>query len=187
MTQPRRPNRVSIRLQNWDYASNAWYFVTICTRDRQLFFGDIVSETMQLSAIGEIAQQYWLELLDHFNYVSLDAYVVMPNHLHGILGIDRPSQITENVACKNDSSPVSTNYPEHYDLATAMSALSPKAGTLSVILRSYKSAVSRWCKFNGYSSFAWQNRFHEQMIRDDASLNQMRQYIANNPINWKPE
>jgi len=163
MTQPRRHNRVSTRLRNWDYASNAWYFVTICTRDRQLFFGDIVSETMQLSAIGEIAQQYWLELPDHFSYVSLDAYVVMPNHLHGILGIDRPSHTAANTACKDDPSYVSTDHPEQYDLATAMSALSPKAGTLSVILRSYKSAMSRWCKFNDYPSFAWQNRFHEQM------------------------
>jgi REP element-mobilizing transposase RayT len=105
MTQPRRPNRVSIRLRNWDYASNAWYFVTICTRDRQLFFGDIVSETMQLSAIGETAQQFWLDLPDHFSYVSLDAHVVMPNHLHGILGIDRPYQATDNADHFKDCKP----------------------------------------------------------------------------------
>ncbi|NJP08318.1 MAG: hypothetical protein HC866_01645 [Leptolyngbyaceae cyanobacterium RU_5_1] len=75
----------------------------------------------------------------------------------------------------------------NYDLATAMSAISPKAGSLSVILRTYKSAVSRWCKFNGYPFFAWQSRFYEQIIRTDEALNRIRQYTINNPVNWNED
>ena len=75
----------SSRLRGWDYAAAGYYFVTICTRDRECFFGNVVGDVMCLSAIGQVAQQLWAEIPSHFKHVSLDEYVVMPNHLHGIL------------------------------------------------------------------------------------------------------
>jgi putative transposase len=75
----------SARLQNWDYGWNASYFLTICTQNRQCFFGDITNAEMELSEIGEIAHKYWNEIPAHFPFVKLDAFVVMPNHVHGII------------------------------------------------------------------------------------------------------
>lgn len=79
----------SAGLQNWNYGWNAAYFVTICTANRELFFGDIVNGEMKLSEIGAKANEYWLEIPDHFPFVKLDVYVVMPNHVHGIIIIDK--------------------------------------------------------------------------------------------------
>jgi len=80
----------SSRLQNWDYGWNAPYFVTICTANKECYFGDIVNREMHLSDIGKIAQKFWLEIPNHFPFVILDAFVVMPNHVHGIIIIDKP-------------------------------------------------------------------------------------------------
>ena len=98
----------SARLPNWDYGGNAAYFVTICTKNREHYFGNIVATvetpdsgvsttapnsnvpaTIQLSPIGEIVQKYWMEIPQHFPFVQLNAFVVMPNHIHGIIVIDR--------------------------------------------------------------------------------------------------
>ncbi len=80
----------SSRLQNWDYGWNAPYFVTICTAKREYYFGEIKNRKIHLSGIGKIAQQFWQEIPKHFPFVILDAFVVMPNHVHGIIIIDKP-------------------------------------------------------------------------------------------------
>lgn len=85
----------SARLQNWDYGSNGAYFITICTANRLHYFGDVVqiSESggiMQLTETGKLAQKFWMEIPDHFNFVKLGNFVIMPNHVHGILIIDKP-------------------------------------------------------------------------------------------------
>ena len=86
----------SARLLNWDYGWNAAYYVTICTHNRECYFGEIVkpnncksSQIMQLSEIGNIAKKYWLEIPAHFPFVELDAFVIMPNHIHGIIIINK--------------------------------------------------------------------------------------------------
>ena len=78
---PRKP----IRLKNWDYSSPGYYFVTICTKDHQHFFGVVVDNKMQLSQIGKIAENCWQEIPHHFQHVKLDEFIFMPNHVHGIL------------------------------------------------------------------------------------------------------
>ena len=79
----------STRLPHHNYAANGWYFVTICTKDKLWFFGDIVSGNIQFSAIGEIATKFWSDIPNHFQDVYLDAYIIMPNHVHGIIVIER--------------------------------------------------------------------------------------------------
>ena len=79
----------STRLQHWDYAWNAPYFVTICTQNREWFFGTIVNGKMELSDIGKMAEKYWHEIPEHFPFVLLGEFVVMPNHIHGIVIIDK--------------------------------------------------------------------------------------------------
>ena len=80
----------SARLKNWDYGWNASYFVTICTANRECYFGDIQDDEMNLAEIGSKANEYWLEIPEHFPFVKLDVHVVMPNHVHGIIIIDKP-------------------------------------------------------------------------------------------------
>ena len=80
----------SARLINWDYRSNASYFITICTKYKQQYFGSIRNSKMHLSEIGQLAKKYWHEIPEHFSYVKLDKFIIMPNHIHGILIIDNP-------------------------------------------------------------------------------------------------
>src|SRR3954468_16946931 len=82
----------STRLQAWDYSAAGWYFVTICTLDKVCFFGDVGDGIICLSTIGAVARRFWLEIPDHFREVRLDEFVVMPNHIHGIVIIDCRAQ-----------------------------------------------------------------------------------------------
>ena len=79
----------STRLQNWDYASNGAYFITICTKNREHYFGEIKNKEMQLTETGKLAETYWMEIPEHFPFVTLGNFVIMPNHMHGILIIDK--------------------------------------------------------------------------------------------------
>jgi len=183
MTQPRFKGKYrveSTRLPNWNYAANGWYFVTICTRDSTHFFGEVITSQVQFSTIGEIAQQFWAEIPKHFNHTYIDAYVIMPNHVHGIIVIDRPHQV-------NSDRPPNVE-TLHCNVSTRrqfMSDISPQAGSLGAIVRSYKSAVSRWSHQNGFEDFAWQDRFYDRIIRADGSLSHIQQYIVNNPAKWE--
>lgn len=79
----------STRLQHWDYSRNASYSITICTKDKKFYFGDVIDGQMQLSKMGRIAEKYWNEIPRHFPFVKLGEYVIMPNHVHGIMIIDK--------------------------------------------------------------------------------------------------
>jgi putative transposase len=159
----------SIRLKNYDYGADGYYFVTICTRNRQLFFGDVVAGKMELSMIGEIVQKFWQEIPKHSLYAYLDEYVIMPNHVHGIICISRPPakrDETNPPACSNKFSPL-------------------QSSSLQAIIHSYKAAVTRWCNKNNQSHFSWQPRFHEHVIHDKSALERIRTYIVNNPKKWE--
>jgi putative transposase len=192
----------SIRLPDYDYCSNGYYFVTICTYQNEYFFGDIINSQFKLSRIGEIANKFWLEIPQHSKNTYVDTHVIMPNHMHGIIIIDSPTRrdvtdptrrdVTDptrrDVTCNVSTADNASNSVQCYnecDISRVMSEISPKAGSLSVILRSYKSAVKRWCQMNGYPGFAWQERFYEHVIRDESSLCNIREYIKNNPVKWE--
>ena len=201
MTLPRFKGKYrveSTRLPNRDYAANGWYFITICTQNRAYFFGDVIAGQMQLSAVGKIAQQFWAEIPNHFTHTYIDAYVIMPNHIHGIVVIDRPhpingdrypSNIVETLHCnvstqRDVTRRNMTQNPSSDVRRRMMSEISPKTGSLGAIVRSYKSAVTRWCHQNNFDNFAWQPRFYDHIIRADGSLNHIQQYIINNPAKW---
>ena len=166
----------SIRLKNYDYRSPGWYYVTICTDQRRHFFGEIKSHMMGLSQIGLIAHRFWQDIPNHFGHVVLDEFVIMPNHMHGLIGLKSNSDKTSRRDVKFN---VSTN--------KRMSDISPKPGSLSTIIRSYKGSVTRWCNKNGFNDFAWQSKFYEHIVRDEKSLNRIRRYIYNNPIQWQQD
>lgn len=118
------------------------YFVTICTRDRIPHFGEIRGGVMGLSMIGDIAHRYWQEIPDHFPHVTLDEWIVMPNHMHGIVVIgDAPPSPRRDVAMQRLYDDRANRNNPHPD--PAMAAISPKPGSLSTIIRSFKSACTR--------------------------------------------
>lgn len=166
----------STRLRNWDYGSNAAYFITICTKNRTRFFGEIDDKEMVLNAIGKLAKFYWIEIPKHFPFIALGNFVVMPNHVHGILTIDKnngDTTMVETLLCN-----VSTDKNEQ------MARISPKPGTISTIIRSYKSVLTKNARLIDMD-FAWQSRFHDHIIRNDGEYHRISKYILNNPANWK--
>jgi putative transposase len=158
-------------LKNHDYGSDGYYFITICTRDRQFFFGNIIAGEMRLSTIGETAQKFWQEISKHSMYAYLDAYVIMPNHVHGIICISHPP-------AKEDEA----NQPVYYNKFAPL-----PSSSLQAIIHSYKAVVTRWCNKNDQSHFAWQPRFYERIIRDEDAHDNIRAYIVNNPKKWEYE
>ena len=191
----------STRLQNWDYGWNAILFVTICTANRECYFGNIVNGEMILSEIGKLANKYWLEIPEHFSFVILDEYVIMPNHVHGIIAINKPNNGRNNVAVCIDG------YDDKRDCRDAINRVSTEtnsetetdplktggfAGNKNPMLNNNLSRILRWFKgrvaFESrkiYPVFAWQPRFHDHIIRNDQSFQKISEYINNNPSNWK--
>jgi putative transposase len=164
----------SARCPNWDYTSNGAYFITICTKNRQYFFGDVISGTMQLSAIGTIVAQEWQKTAHIRPHVQLDAWVVMPNHLHGIIIITNPVETSRNA-------PVETS---RRDVSTGARL---RSNSLGAIIGQFKSVCTKQIWAAGHVNFAWQTRFHDRIIRDDVTLEVIRAYIASNPQKWHLE
>ena len=176
----------SARLHNWDYRSDGSYFITICTKNRDHFFGKIQNEKINLTEIGQLAYQFWNEIPDHFPSIELGNFVIMPNHVHGILTIhgynkniiwDGNKPASSSMDDKNDNNDSKSKNEK-------MSKISPKPGSISTIIRSYKSVVTKHSKqFD--SNFAWQSRFHDHIIRNRYSFYVIQKYIFNNPKNWE--
>ena len=146
------------RLEGYDYSQSNYYFVTICTDNRKEYFGKIVDNQMVLNYQGQIVEQQWQWLAKQYSYVKLDEYVVMSNHVHGILIIGESDR----------SRPVPTHYNK----------------SLSSLIGAFKTTSSKLIHQNGLSDFSWQRSFNDHIIRNDESLNKIREYIVNNPINW---
>jgi len=159
------------RLPNWDYRWAGAYFITICTQNRMHYFGKVVDGNMVLSNIGMIANKMWYEIKHHTGNVELGAFIVMPNHVHGILILNNKEEIFQKFSSKI------------MDKNKFMSKISPKSNSLSTIIRSYKSAVSKHVHRLGYQ-FAWQPRFYDHLIRDPDAYDRITQYIINNPAKW---
>ncbi len=194
---PERHHRKSIRLGGYDYASPGAYFVTIVTQDRACLFGEISRGRMQLNAAGMAAQTMWAAIPVHFPRVRLDALVVMPNHVHGIIliaGTDAatddadgsvPDDAAELVRATHASPRRSPQWsppqsPPHHPHG-------PPRRSIGAIIGSYKSAVSRHINQlrRPRSGLVWQRNYYERIIRDYPSLQRVRKYIYANPRNWK--
>ncbi|RPH24235.1 MAG: transposase, partial [Bacteroidales bacterium] len=174
----------SARLQNWDYGSNAAYFITICTKNREHYLGKIHDGKMMVSPAGSIAHVLWYEIKNHANNIELGEFVVMPNHVHGILvlnGNDVGTTHALSLQSNNDSSTIRTEN----DLSPPGKQRFQNQGknTISSIVGSYKSAVSKYCN-RLELDFAWQSLFYDHIIRNDESFQKISEYIKNNPANW---
>ncbi len=164
-------SRQSTRLNNYDYSSNGYYFITICSRDRKNLFGQLKNavgaplacarhDNIELSHLGQIIDKQWNDLIIHYENIILDDYIIMPNHIHGIIIVNKRAEASA-------------------------------APTISQIIRSFKSRSAmeylKIIKKNNLnvSGKIWQRSFYDHIIRNRRSLNVIKEYIQNNPVNWE--
>jgi putative transposase len=162
----------SARAYGWDYGSRAAYFITIITRERIPWFGDIQNGHMILSDIGRMVDDEWNNTAKIRPYISLDSYVVMPDHFHGIIRIDKRNVV------QTPRRGVSTKNPFHKP--------EWKRASLGSIINQFKSVCTKRIRTSCHPDFAWQSRFHDRAIRNGDELKRIRRYIIDNPANWKP-
>ncbi len=170
------------RLTGHDYSAGGKYFVTICTHGMKSYFGNISVGKMVLSEPGQIANNTWYELPEHFPNVSLGEFVVMPNHIHGIVIIEPLCVV---VGALHATSVVGALHATSLQQTKNkfMSSISPAPGSLPAVIRSYKSAVSKSVHLTD-PDFSWQPRYYEHVIRSDQEMFRIKQYIINNPGKW---
>ncbi|MBX7046556.1 MAG: hypothetical protein K1X86_12045 [Ignavibacteria bacterium] len=158
----------SSRKENWNYGLDGGYFVTICTKGMNCYFGNIVEAqyiaSLQMTEIGKIAHQHWLDIPKYHPYVILDEFSLMPNHLHGILIIN-----------KNDESRFKGNYKNKFG---------SQSNNLASIVRRYKAAVKTFAVKNNIP-FAWQAGYYDRIVRNEEELFRIRKYIHENAYKWE--
>ena len=210
---PAPHQRRSIRLHGYDYTRNGAYFVTICAHERRNLFGHMVDDKIQLNALGLIVQEEWAQTAIVRPNIELDAFVVMPNHIHGIIVITdntvgatrRVAQMdNDNVAraprrvaqIDNDNvarAPRRVAQMDNDNVARASRRLAPTdrpngpaSGSIGAIIAQYKSIVTKRIRRlpDAPGHPIWQRNYYEHIIRSEESLNQIRQYIVNNPSRW---
>lgn len=170
----------SARLKGWDYARSGSYFITICTQHREHFFGEILEGKMLLSPIGEIAFHEWMKtaaIRPDMNLI-LGAFVVMPNHVHGIIiigdneynGVETPCMASLRSDQKNQ-----------------FTQFGPQYKNVASIIRGYKSSVTTHARKMGDGPFNWQPLYHDHIIRNQEEYERIAAYIENNPFNWKED
>ncbi len=158
--------RKNNRLKEYNYTSNGYYYVTICTNGRSKWLGNVINDEMIINSYGAICQQCWRDIPNHYNNLAIDTYIIMPNHIHGIL-------IIGNVNKREGYKPSPTN----------------KLHSLSEIIRGFKTFSSKQINktIKTKNKFEWQRSFYDHIIRNDKSLNNIREYIINNPKAWEKD
>ena len=180
-----RHNRHSVRLPKYDYARPGMYYVTICIHDRRdRLFGDVVDGKMVLNDAGEYTQKCWTDISIHYPKIKLDEFVVMPNHVHGIIvirdfvgaGLSRPSFPPAKAGSSRPKSDVAS-------IKTGRDDRAPTLGNMVAFFK-YQSTKRINAKRQSGIQKIWQRNYYEQIIRNEKLLLQIRQYIRNNPLNW---
>jgi REP element-mobilizing transposase RayT len=180
MTLFRNKYRIeSTRLRGWDYSREGLYFVTICTHNRVHCFGEVIAGEMVLSPIGKIVAEEWQKTPLIRPNVELDAWILMPNHSHGIVMIMHQMQISEPPV-ETPRRGVSTTNPD-----APIARLQPNS--LGAIIGQFKSVCTKRIWAAGFRDFAWQPRFYDSIIRNERSLVRIREYIINNPRRWEQD
>lgn len=190
---PERYHRRTIRLQGYDYAQDGSYFVTICTFDRGCLFGDVLDGEMHLTPFGVVIQRHWENLPQHYPAIALDVFVVMPNHVHGIVilggGIDKAAKGKGDEADqRNDGEKNKEGRAGQAEYGAAQGkgrAGHRPAPTLGEVMRGFKAFSAKEINIlRGTAGPVWQRNYYEHIIRDERSLQAIRQYIIDNPARW---
>ena len=178
MYNPTKHKRKSIRLKGYDYSQPGMYFITVAVKNRKCVLGKIVNNEMILSELGKIVQSEWLNIPTRFTNVQLDEFIVMPNHLHGIINVGATLAVTQN-----------DNAVTQNDMNREKTGASP-APTLGDIVGAFKLlTVNHWLEFINKNNLNisckfWQRNYYEEIIRNKVALQNIRQYIKDNPLKW---
>ena len=187
----------SARLQNWDYGWAGAYFITICTKNRTHYFGNIEEGQSKMSSIGIMADILWHEIKNHAKNIELGEFVVMPNHIHGILILNEENNKNgDNVETRHalslppptqSPSPPTPPPPSQPQKTIGQKRFQNQGkNTVSSIIGGYKSAVTKHARRLGFD-FAWQARFWDHIIRNEKEYHRIAQYIINNPQKWEDD
>ena len=188
----------SARLKHWNYANNGMYFITICTDDKIRNFGNIIDENVMLNKLGKFATQCWEDIPNHFPFVELNGYIIMPNHIHGIIGIDNDNVETRHALSQTKGNQYNINTETGHALSLQQHPRFRNQGknSISAIVGSFKSAVTKYANKNNIP-FKWQTRFYNRVIRactpkyvsarrrDENELFNIQRYVIENPLKWK--
>jgi len=185
-------HRRSIRLKGYDYSQAGAYFITICTKNRQHLFGEVVNEEMVLNEMGLIAYNEWLRTQELRPNVSLDVFVIMPNHMHGIIVInddrtgefDSPRRPDIDIVNLDEFNMEAANPGEFNTPRQPFMMPKSPSNNIGAIVRGYKSSVTKQINLLNYSGSVWQHNYHEHIIRDERSYCFISDYILNNPKKW---
>ncbi|GAB4410261.1 MAG: transposase [Anaerolineales bacterium] len=217
---PGRHHRRSIRLKGYDYSERGAYFITVCIQNREPLLGEIVGEELRLNDAGRMVEEEWLRVASQFPFVETDAYVVMPNHFHGILFI-----VGENAGANPPFTPNSAKGThaaganlvfapasdgeargahkegdhkkgdhkkgDHKDRPYAARPCGTLPGSLGRVVQAFKSRTTHryvmGVRYHGWTPFPgrlWQRNYYEHIVRNEADLNRIREYVATNPLRW---
>ena len=173
------PRRKPTRLRDYDYSQPGVYFVTICVQHRKCLFGTIIDGQMRLNEIGKIVVECWCRIPPHFPSIELGDYVVMPNHIHGIIthntvgaGSPRPTEAEQSI-------PPTVGAGSPHPIEN-----SPALGKIVAYFK-YQSTKHLNQHHNTPGTRIWQRNYYDHIIRDDADLQRIRQYIQDNPMKWE--
>ncbi len=198
---PIRHTRRSIRLKGYDYTQAGAYFVTIVTRNRECLFGEVADGDTRLNESGQIAAACWQDITRHFGNVALDEFVVMPNHIHGVILI---ADASSTVGAKHSRQPrriqtetdivfgIGSANANHGMLRPYKNTLPPrgtKTNSLGAILQNFKSVSTRKVNQTRETQGAplWQRNYWEHIVRNEEDLDRIREYIIDNPLNWQSD
>jgi len=182
-------HRRSIRLKGYDYSKAGLYFITICTHNRECLFGEIIDQQMILNDAGKIADECWLRIPEHFPNAVLHEHVVMPNHVHGIIGLANHQHAAGVDDAAGDFEPLPDADLAHVE------PLSPPRNeyqkiiprSIGSIVRGYKIGVTKFFRANTDIYDVWHGNFHEHIIRNEQSYWRISEYIIDNPKVWKDD
>lgn len=177
------PNRQSIRLEKYDYTKQGSYFVTICTQNREHLFGEITSNNIKLNDAGKMVLSVWNEIPEFYNKIQIDEFIIMPNHIHGII------QITDTVGAGPCACPNICGQPQG---GGQPQGVAPTVLSLPDVVHRFKTMTTKkytdGVKQNDWIPFPrklWQRNYWEHIVRNENELNQIRDYIRHNPQKWE--
>jgi len=184
---PALHHRRSIRLKGFDYSSSGAYFVTLCVKNRTRMFGNIVGGKMILNAAGIAAQLCWQEIPLHYPFASLDMFIIMPDHIHGIIFFNKFDTMPDDKSYMISRPDCIKESNKYLSKASVPVSKLPKgtSKTIGSVVRGYKIGVTKWFREHTLVESVWQRDYYEHIIINYDDLNRIRKYIRNNPQKWK--
>ncbi|VXD19586.1 transposase [Planktothrix paucivesiculata] len=180
--------RQSIRLRGYDYSQSGFYFITICCYQRECLFGNIINSQMELNNLGGLVKEEWVKSAEIRKEIELGEFVIMPNHFHGIIIIDQEiNQNVDNYNHVNTNDVGANGRSPLQEIQSSQQEISMKPKSLSSLIAGFKSATTKKINIirDTPKNPVWQRNYYDHIIRNDESLERIREYVQNNPLSWE--